>query len=194
MFEGFSSICILESDNVEISSKRLDEGRIELHFDVRSKGRLTVKVTPNRDECRSLRIFLTLEDQAKANVSIASRCTNLEQFSCETVQKHLGRNSKSQVVVHCVAEDQSVINYIGKIDVPAKLNGVQTSQICRGLLTSDKAKIVAIPGMNVSSYDAECMHGVAIGGLDPELMMYFSSRGIDYTAAKKQYISGFLEI
>jgi Fe-S cluster assembly scaffold protein SufB len=46
--------------------------------------------------------------------------------------------------------------------------------------------------MDVHAKDVECFHGAAIGGIDGDILQYFSIRGMGRLLAQELYITGFL--
>lgn len=187
MFDGLTSVQVDRSRGVHVKVDR-DPRSAVLYIDIESGGQLALSIDPARDQLRSLEVDLSLADGADAQVFIAIQ----ENFRCKTVQKHTGSGGTSRVEVRCVADGRAVIDYRGEIDVPAGVSNVCAELHCRGLLLSDEAKVNALPIMKISSRDAECTHGVAVGGLDPELLMYYFSRGVDYAAARSEIVAGFL--
>jgi Fe-S cluster assembly protein SufD len=104
----------------------------------------------------------------------------------------VGNNSKSLVEVRCVCEDEARVDYRGKIEVPEHIVGVRVEQKNKNLLLSSGAHVYTEPAMDIRSKDVECFHGAAIGGIEPEILQYFSMRGIEKSLAQEHYIAGFL--
>jgi Fe-S cluster assembly protein SufD len=96
------------------------------------------------------------------------------------------------VELRVVGEDESRVDYVGKIEVPERVTAVRVEQRSRSLVFSEAAHVHVEPAMDVRSRDVECIHGAAIGGIDSEILHYFSVRGIGASSAKKLYIAGFL--
>jgi Fe-S cluster assembly protein SufD len=48
------------------------------------------------------------------------------------------------------------------------------------------------PAMDILSKDVKCIHGAATGGIDDEVLQYFSLRGIGTLSARELFITGFL--
>lgn len=65
----------------------------------------------------------------------------------------------------------------------------KTSLSLGGLLLSLKARFHSIPAMEVSNNNVIATHGAAVSKIDPELIFYLQTRGID-TKEAEHIISG----
>ncbi len=54
-----------------------------------------------------------------------------------------------------------------------------SDQLSNNLLLSDSATIDTKPQLEIYADDVKCTHGATVGHLDPPIMFYFRSRGID---------------
>lgn len=166
-------------------------GAICAKWRVYEKGNLVIDIFPKKNT-RSIKFSVELEREAKVHVRILYYGTGEQKLLCRTWQIHEGSKSQSFIEFRGAVEDVAAVDYVGELVVPESVESVKAEQRAYGLLLSDQAKFCATPAMNVSSCDAECVHGVAAEGLDPEVLYYYSSRGIDYPTAKRLYIAGFL--
>jgi Fe-S cluster assembly protein SufD len=54
-------------------------------------------------------------------------------------------------------------------------------------------KAESIPELEILSDEVRCTHGATMGPIDPEMIFYLKSRGIDYDRAVRMIVSGFFE-
>jgi Fe-S cluster assembly scaffold protein SufB len=188
--EQFGMCTFLEEENVVRSVELEETGGIFFCFCVKRGGFLRVDFRPVENQ--EVALQLILEEKAEATIRLLCHGQERSAFTFRTLQKHVGNDSKSVVDVRCVCEDKARINYYGKIEVPEHIVGVKVEQKNKNLLLSSDACIYTEPAMDIRSKDVECFHGAAIGGMDPEILQYFSMRGIEKSSAQELYIAGFL--
>jgi Fe-S cluster assembly scaffold protein SufB len=188
--EPFGLCTFFEEKNVVRNVEFEDSGGIFFCFCVKPKGVLCVDFRPT--ESQEMAIQLILEERAEATVRLLCHGRERSIFIFRTLQKHMGNGSKSVVEVRCVCEDEARVDYRGKIEVPEHIVGVQVKQKNKNLLLSSGACVYTEPAMDIRSKDVECFHGAAIGGIEAEVLRYFSMRGIEKSSAQELYIAGFL--
>jgi Fe-S cluster assembly scaffold protein SufB len=165
------------------------KGGVIFRFHVARDGFLRLDFRPQTD--RALEVELVLERDAEAAVRILYYGEKNSSFTCRTLQRHIGHDSKSTVEVKCVCKDKARVNYFGKIEVPKHISAVKAIQENKGLVFSEDVCIHTEPAMDVWAKDVECSHGAAVGGIDPEILHYFSLRGMEELAARELFIAGF---
>jgi Fe-S cluster assembly protein SufD len=60
-------------------------------------------------------------------------------------------------------------------------------------MLSDKARADTIPGLEICADDVKCSHGATVGEMDPEMLFYLRSRGLDADVARRMMVDGFVE-
>jgi Fe-S cluster assembly protein SufD len=68
----------------------------------------------------------------------------------------------------------------------------ESQQSSRTLLLSEQAEIDARPQLEILTDDVKCSHGATTGQLDPNMLFYLLSRGLDAQAARALLIHAFL--
>jgi Fe-S cluster assembly protein SufD len=63
--------------------------------------------------------------------------------------------------------------------------------LCRGLLLSDDASLLAKPELEIFADDVACGHGAACGKLDANQLFYMESRGVPRPEAQAILIQAF---
>lgn len=192
------SLKIIEQKNAQVTysqpvyaTSTEGSGTVCIEGRVHEAGALVIDISPEKG-VYSVKVSVELEREANAHIRILHHGTGGRKLFCRTWQIHQGSGSQSFIELRGVVEETASVDYIGELVVPEDLESVKAEQRAYGLLLSDQAKFCATPAMSVTSCSAECIHGVAAEGLDPEVIYYFSSRGIDYPTAKQLYIAGFL--
>lgn len=101
-----------------------------------------------------------------------------------------GENSSSLIQSRIVASDSSKIISRGKIVGEGKNSKGHVE--CRGLLTSNKAEIIAIPELYSKNKESELTHEASISKIKKEELLYLMSRGFSEEEASKLITCGFL--
>jgi Fe-S cluster assembly protein SufD len=68
----------------------------------------------------------------------------------------------------------------------------QSQQSSRGLLLSPTAEIDTRPQLEIHTDEVKCAHGATTGRLDPNMLFYLLSRGIDRATAQSLLVYAFL--
>lgn len=109
-----------------------------------------------------------------------------------TKQIHTVPDAKSLVRIHSIIGSDSMIDYVGGIEVAANATNTEASQLLKGIPIADSAKMVAIPTLNVLTNNVKCSHGAAIATLDQQSLYYIQTRGIEPKQARRLLLEGFL--
>lgn len=105
-----------------------------------------------------------------------------------------GENTRGESIARTIAADESVIYSRG--DLIAKTKGYCLAHLdCRGIVFSQKGKILAIPELvSEGAMKAELSHEASIGPIAEEQVEYLMSRGISKEDAVSVITSGFLNL
>jgi len=98
--------------------------------------------------------------------------------------------SSSQKQKNIVADGAECI-FKGAIRVDKEAQRTTSDQICRSLLVTKKAKVKAMPCLQIRADDVACSHGAAVAKLDESEVFYLMSRGLDRRAAQKLLLVAF---
>lgn len=113
-------------------------------------------------------------------------------YSIKTIQHHKAPNSRSDLLIKGVFDDESTFNYHGLVRIDKNCNGSHAYQKNQNLLLSSRAKVTSEPDLEILSPDVFCTHGSTTGGVNKDSIYYMQSRGISQVEAKKAYVTGFL--
>jgi len=112
----------------------------------------------------------------------------------ETLQDHFGDNTRSDLVIHDALRDRASANFTGLIRINKSAHQTASSQEQKNILLSDRAKADSDPKLEILNNDVvRCTHGAAVGPVDPEMLFYLQSRGMDRATAEQLIVEGFFQ-
>jgi Fe-S cluster assembly protein SufD len=79
----------------------------------------------------------------------------------------------------------------GHIVVRSGADGTDAAQVNKNLLLSERAEVDTRPRLEINADDVACVHGAAVGQLDPDALFYLRSRGVGEHEARAVLVSGF---
>jgi Fe-S cluster assembly protein SufD len=111
---------------------------------------------------------------------------------CVNIVTHAAPNTRSRQTARAIASDVSRVIFNSKVIVNAGANGSDSKQSCRGLLLSPSAEIDTRPQLEIHADEVKCAHGATTGRLDPDMLFYLLSRGLDRETAQSLLVYAFL--
>ena len=111
---------------------------------------------------------------------------------CVNIVTHAAPNTRSRQTARAIASDSSRVIFNSKVIVNAGANGADSKQSCRGLLLSPSAEIDTRPQLEIHADEVKCAHGATTGRLDPDMLFYLLSRGLDRETAQSLLVYAFL--
>jgi Fe-S cluster assembly protein SufD len=112
----------------------------------------------------------------------------------QTLQDHFGDATRSDLVIHNALRGRSSSNFTGLIRINHTARQTESSQEQKNVLLSGQAKADSDPKLEIFNNDViRCTHGAAVGPLDPELVFYLQSRGLDRDTAEELILEGFFQ-
>jgi Fe-S cluster assembly protein SufD len=100
--------------------------------------------------------------------------------SCKSSQKHKN-----------VVSDSAECIFKGSIRVDKEAQQTTSDQICRSLLVTKKAKVKAMPSLQIQADDVVCSHGATVAKLNESEVFYLMSRGLDRRSAQELLLVAF---
>jgi Fe-S cluster assembly protein SufD len=91
-----------------------------------------------------------------------------------------------------VIGDKGEAVFKGRIRMPAIAQETVSDQICRSLMLGDRARVIAMPTLEVTADNVECSHGASVADLDENEMFYMSARGISRKIARSLLLRNFV--
>jgi len=111
---------------------------------------------------------------------------------CVNIVTHGAPDTRSSQTARAIAGDASRVIFNSKVIVDAGAVRAQSQQSCRGLLLSPTAEIDSRPQLEIHADEVKCAHGATTGRLDPDMLFYMLSRGVDRDTAQSLLVYAFL--
>jgi Fe-S cluster assembly protein SufD len=111
---------------------------------------------------------------------------------CVNIVTHGAPDTRSNQTARAIASDSSRVIFNSKVIVDAGAVHAQSQQSCRGLLLSPTAEIDTRPQLEIHADEVKCAHGATTGRLDPDMLFYMLSRGLDRDTAQSLLVYAFL--
>ena len=111
---------------------------------------------------------------------------------CVNFVTHGAPETRSNQTARAIASDASRVIFNSKVIVNAGAVHAQSQQSCRGLLLSPTAEIDTRPQLEIHADEVKCAHGATTGRLDPNMLFYMLSRGLDRDTAQSLLVYAFL--
>ena len=111
---------------------------------------------------------------------------------CVNVARHAAPRTVSRQTARAIASGTSRVIFNSKVVVDAGASQSDSQQSCRGLLLSPAAEIDSRPQLEIHTDDVKCAHGATTGRLDPNMLFYMLSRGLDRQTAQSLLVYAFL--
>jgi len=111
---------------------------------------------------------------------------------CVNIVTHGAPETRSRQTARAIASDHSRVIFNSKVIVNAGAINANSQQSCRGLLLSPTAEIDTRPQLEIHADEVKCAHGATTGRLDPDMLFYMLSRGLDRATAQSLLVYAFL--
>jgi Fe-S cluster assembly protein SufD len=111
---------------------------------------------------------------------------------CVNIATHNARDTTSKQTARAIASGTSRVVFNTKVVVNAGAVHAESQQSCRGLLLSSSAEIDTRPQLEIHADEVKCAHGATTGRLDPDMLFYMLSRGLDRETAQSLLVYAFL--
>jgi len=111
---------------------------------------------------------------------------------CVNTATHSARDTRSRQTARAIASGTSRVVFNSKVVVERGAVRSESQQSFRGLLLSPSAEIDSRPQLEIHTDEVKCAHGATTGRLDPDMLFYLLSRGIDRTTAQSLLVYAFL--
>jgi Fe-S cluster assembly protein SufD len=111
---------------------------------------------------------------------------------CVNIVTHGAPDTRSDQTARAIASDASRVIFNSKVIVDAGAVRAESQQSCRGLLLSPTAEIDTRPQLEIHADEVKCAHGATTGRLDPDMLFYMLSRGLDRDTAQSLLVYAFL--
>ncbi|MEE9555066.1 MAG: Fe-S cluster assembly protein SufD [candidate division Zixibacteria bacterium] len=117
---------------------------------------------------------------------------NKQHFDYHTRHHHTSSDTYSNLNFKVVLKDKSNSAYTGLIRIEEDALNCEAYQENRNLLLNKGAKAESIPELEILTDEVRCSHGATMGPIDPEMIFYLKSRGLNSIEATKAVVEGFV--
>jgi Fe-S cluster assembly protein SufD len=111
---------------------------------------------------------------------------------CHNLARHAAPHTQSRQTARAIASGTSRVIFNSKVVVESGASHSESRQSSRGLLLSPDAEIDTRPQLEIHTDEVKCAHGATTGRLDPNMLFYMLSRGIDRATAQSLLVYAFL--
>ncbi len=111
---------------------------------------------------------------------------------CVNIVSHSAPKTSSRQTARAIASEHSRVIFNSKVIVDAGAVNADSMQSFRGLLLSPTAEIDSRPQLEIHADEVKCAHGATTGRLDPDMLFYLLSRGLDRDTAQSLLVFAFL--
>jgi Fe-S cluster assembly protein SufD len=116
-----------------------------------------------------------------------------QHFDHQSLQVHIGRETRSNLLLKVAVRDHARSVYGGMIDVAPTAVHADGYVANRNLLLSQGAKADSIPRLEIRANDVKCGHGATAGHIDSDQRFYLMSRGVPPEEASSLIVRGFMD-
>ncbi|MBD3167998.1 MAG: Fe-S cluster assembly protein SufD [candidate division Zixibacteria bacterium] len=116
-----------------------------------------------------------------------------QNFDMHTVHHHKFGDTYSNLDHKVVLKDKANSAYTGLIRIEKDAENCEAYQENRNLLLNKGPKAESIPELEILTDQVRCSHGATMGPIDPEMIFYLKSRGVEYEQAVRMIVYGFME-
>jgi len=128
---------------------------------------------------------------AHATLNVATLLAEGRVFDLQTEIRHQADRTESRQLIHAAAAARARSVYGGSIVVDRGTHATVSHQQSRGLLLDRGAEIDSRPELRIHSDDVRCTHGASLGELDPTMLFYLQSRGLEPVTARAILLQAF---
>ena len=133
----------------------------------------------------TINIFQNGTQGAYAEVNGVAITDETEHFDNYVKVHHLGgSDNESRMLMKYVLGGSSTAAFTGEVYVGKDAQRIHSEQSNANLLTSDAARILSRPVLEIYADDVQCSHGSTIGKLDEAALFYMRQRGIPEPEAR----------
>ena len=135
---------------------------------------------------------VTLAADAQFSLHGANIGRGLSNNEFVTRVRHQGERGVSRQTIRSVLGGKAVGSYLGKVEVARGAQLTDGEQSVKAILLDLGATANCKPELEIYADDVKCAHGATVGELDPNMLFYAMSRGLDPASARALLLEGFV--
>jgi len=117
----------------------------------------------------------------------------LQRTDMRTTIHHVAEACKSIQQQRNMLGGRASQTFKGRIRVEQDAQKTDSSQLARTILLTDKARVWAMPSLEIIADDVQCTHGATVSDLSEEELFYLRSRGLDTTISRNLLMYAFVD-
>ena len=106
---------------------------------------------------------------------------------------HIAQGTTSAQAQKNMIGGRATGTFKGRIRVEQSAQQTDSEQLARTILMSDRARVWAIPSLEIIADDVMCTHGATVSDLSEEELFYLRARGVDKVTARNILMYGFVD-
>ncbi len=130
-------------------------------------------------------------ERGRARINGVIFTSERQNLSYLTRQDHQAPNTTSDLLYKGAQKDRSRMVWRGMIKVDPIAQHTDAYQKNENLVLDSDARADSIPGLEIEANEVRCTHGATAGPVDPSMVFYLRSRGIDEATATRLIVEGF---
>ena len=134
-----------------------------------------------------------LKPGAHATVNGFSLSGGAQRTDFRTNIHHIAQGTSSRQSQKNMIGGRATTSFRGRIRVDQSAQQTDSEQLARTILLSDKARIIAVPSLEIIADDVTCTHGATVSDLSEEELFYLRSRGLDRVTSRNMLMYGFVD-
>ena len=169
------AVCYSSINVTQNSNSNFHSNTVTLHSGT-IRNQMNVKLIEQGAICELLGINLTDGNQHVDN---------------NTTVEHLAPNCHSNQLFKGIYDNNATGSFTGKITVHTDSQKTVAYQSNKNMLLSSGARVNTRPQLEIYADDVKCSHGATTGQLDPNMLFYLRTRGIDLYEARMLLMYAF---
>lgn len=144
----------------------------------------------------SLTGSLVTTGQARGSQSyqlVAGKFTDSSQTNLLMINDHQGENNDGDMIFKGLGDDRTKACLAGIIRIGKKSKYSNSYLKEDIILLNERAKITAIPNLEILNNEVKASHGATVGKIDERAMFYLMSRGLNKVQARDLILAGFFK-
>jgi len=137
-----------------------------------------------------IRVLLTKQG-ANCELSGINLTDGKQHVDNNTLVEHIASNCTSTQLYKGIYDNEATGVFTGKIIVHPDAQKTVASQSNKNMLLSANAKVNTRPQLEIYADDVKCSHGATTGQIDPNMLFYLRTRGIDKNEARMLLMYAF---
>jgi Fe-S cluster assembly scaffold protein SufB len=191
-FDKESFVKFIIEDNTEVKVVVVSKFNKEVEIEL-GKGSKLNWLELNSGQNIKSKVKTFLNEGSESNFLSVVFGNDKENYEIENSVVHNGSESKSNMIVRAVLNDQSKILQTGLVKVSKGAKNCEGYQKSDSILLSEDAYVESVPNLEIENNEVQCSHGATISQVDKDKLFYLMSRGLSEKEAKKSIIEGFFE-